>query len=310
MFWKSPYALLVVATFIWGGNFVIGRAISDQIPPYTLSFLRWSLAFLVLLPFTWKKIRTDYHEWIRQLPIIMILSITGIAGFNTLLYVALQYTTSINASFMNSSTPILISMLSVWILREGIEKQQVIGTILSFAGVLFIVSKGDLHTLQTLSFNLGDIIMILAVLTWALYSVLTKKYGKRLPGGSTFIMSILVGVVMLFPFSIWELYYTDASITWTASSLSAILYVGVLASIIAFYAWNTAVIQIGPAKAANYLNLIPVFAATFAILFINEKMAWYQVIGGAFVIIGVALSTKKQKQKPLPIAEHQKGKAI
>lgn len=308
MLWKSPYILLVVATFIWGGNFVIGRAVSDQIPPYTLSFLRWLLAFCILFPFTWKKIKMEYHAWVKELPIIIILSITGIAGFNTLLYVALQYTTSINASFMNSSTPILISVLSVWMLREGLEKQQVIGTILSFAGVLFIVSKGDFYTLKTLSFNLGDIIMIAAVLTWAFYSVLIKKYGKRLPGGSTFILSILVGVILLFPFSIWELYYKGASVHWTASSFSAILYVGVLASIVAFYSWNSAVIQIGPAKAANYLNLIPVFAATFAILFIDEKMAWYQLIGGAFVIIGVALSSKKQKQ--IDMAKHRNKKAI
>lgn len=308
MFWKSPYMLLVVATFIWGGNFVIGRAVSDQIPPYTLSFLRWLLASCILLPFTWKKIKAEYHAWIRRLPIILILSMTGIAGFNTLLYVALQYTTSINASFMNSSTPILISMLSVWILRESLEKRQIIGTLLSFAGVLFIVSKGDLYALQTLSFNLGDIIMILAVGTWALYSVLIKKYGRRLPAGSTFILSILVGVVILFPFSIWELYYTKASIQWTASSFSAIIYVGVLASIVAFYSWNSAVIQIGPAKAANYLNLIPVFAATFAILFIDEQMAWYQLIGGAFVIIGVAMSSKKIK--PLSSSGHRNKEAI
>lgn len=308
MFWKSPYLLLVIATFFWGGNFVIGRAVSDQIPPYTLSFLRWLLALCILFPFTWKKMIAEYHAWKRELPIIIILSLTGIIGFNTLLYVALQYTTSINASFMNSSTPILISVLSVWLLREGLERQQVIGTVLSFAGVLFIVSKGDLHTLQSLSFNLGDIIMILAVLTWALYSVLMKKHGPRLPGGSTFVLSILIGVMMLFPLSFWELHYTHSSIQWTAYSISAILYVGVLASLVAFYSWNSAVLRIGPAKAANYLNLIPVFAATFAILFINEEMAWYQLVGGASVIIGVAMSTKRKKQ--ISTSKHPNKKAI
>ncbi|MBN6187170.1 DMT family transporter [Aneurinibacillus sp. BA2021] len=288
----SPYALLVLANLLWGGNFVIGRAIAESLPPYTLSFLRWCTAFFVFLPFAWPKVRREWPLLRANMPVLILMALTGIVGFNTFLYIALHYTTSINASLVNSSTPIVICILSFFILRERLNRNQTMGIVLSLAGVLFILSKGSFSALLTFSFNAGDILVIAALVCWSIYSVLVKKYTGVLPGYSTFFVCMILGIITLFPFFLYERLVTQVPIVWSVGSVLTILYTGVFASIVAFISWNSAVAQIGPGKAGVFLNLIPVFAAAFAILFIGERIAWYQAAGGLFVILGVYISTR------------------
>jgi drug/metabolite transporter (DMT)-like permease len=296
----NPYALLVVATLLWGGNFVIGRAITSSLPPFTLSFLRWCTAFLIFLPFAWRNLQKEWGSVKKYWPIVIIMALTGITGFNTLLYIALHYTTSINASLVNTSTPIVIFMLSFIMLRERLNNNQIIGTILSLLGIIFILSKGSLDTLLNFSFNSGDLIVIAAVICWSIYSLLIKQYAGRLPGFSTFAVCMMLGILILLPFFIHEANTTP--IHWSLGSILTILYTGIFASIVAFMSWNTAVARIGANKAGVFLNLIPVFAAIFAVLFIDEKLAWYQAAGGTFVILGVYISTRLTKIEKYRIA--------
>ncbi|WP_262421872.1 DMT family transporter [Bacillus aquiflavi] len=249
----SPYILLVLATLLWGGNFVIGRAISSHIPPFTLSFLRWCTAFIVFFPFAWPFLKKEWNQIKKYWGIVVLMAFTGVAGFNTLLYIALHYTTSINASLVNTSTPIIIYILSFFILRERFQQHQLFGTILSVSGVFFILSKGSLMNLVAFTFNVGDLIVIGAVICWSIYSILVKQYASRLPGYSTFLLSIAFGIVMLFPFFIYEITSSNVQIVWSLQSISAILYIGVFASIVAFIAWNTGVVQLGANKAGVFL---------------------------------------------------------
>lgn len=288
-----PQLLLVLATILWGGNFVIGRAVAGDIPPLTLAFLRWCAAFVVFFPLVYRRTRQEWPMIQANWPAVIAMAITGVASFNTLVYIGLHYTTSINASLMNSSTPIIIYILSFIFLKERLSKFQLTGTTLSLIGVLFIISGGSIGSLLSFSFNKGDLIVLAAVFCWSIYSLLVKQYAGRLPGYSTFLVTIGLGIVMLLPFTVYELMTTSASINWSFGTVGAIFYVGIAASIIAFLSWNSGVVAIGPNRASIYLNFIPLFAAVFAILFLEEQVIVAQLIGGLAVIGGVVLSNKK-----------------
>jgi len=193
-------------------------------------------------------------------------------------------------------TPAVIYILSFIFLKERLTKNQLIGTAISFIGVLCIISNGSVETLRHFSFNKGDIIVIAAiaaVVLWSIYSLLVKQYAKQLPGNSTFLVSIFLGIIMLLPFFLYESVQTMTVIHWSGTAFFAIIYTGIFASIIAFISWNTGVVRIGANKAGLYLNFIPVFASIFAVLFIGESLTLSQVIGGLCVIAGVYCSGRK-----------------
>lgn len=292
-----PYILLVLATLLWGGNFVIGRAVSGAIPPLTLAFLRWCVAFIIFFPIAFRQLKREWPILKNHWFIVTILSLTGVTAFNTLVYIGLHYTTSINASLMNSSTPIMIYILSFIFLKEKLSKYQLIGTVLSLSGVAFIIMGGSFTRIVNFTFNKGDLIVIAAVFCWSVYSLLIKLYAIRLPGQSTFLVTIGIGATVLFPFSLYETLSSTTAIHWEWATIAAILYVGIFASIIAFLCWNSGVIQLGANKASIYLNFIPVFSSIFAVLFLDEKLHSFQLIGGLAVVAGVILSGKTNKQR-------------
>ncbi|MEK4701172.1 DMT family transporter [Solibacillus sp. FSL R7-0668] len=293
-----PQALLVFATLLWGGNFVIGRAVAGDIPPITFAFLRWLVAFIIFLPIAYHRTKNEWPMLKQNFGAVILLALTGVAAFNTLVYIGLHYTTSINASLMNSTTPIMIYILSFLLLKERLTRFQAIGTLVSLTGVLFIISGGSLESLLAFSFNKGDLIVLAAVFCWSVYSLLIKKYAGKLPGYSTFLVTIAIGALMLLPFTAYELLTTPQTIEWSISTISAILYVGIVASIVAFLSWNTGVIALGANKAGIYLNFIPVFATIFAVIFLNEQLLIAQVVGGIAVIAGVFISTIRKTQFP------------
>ncbi|WP_342044395.1 DMT family transporter [Bacillus sp. OTU530] len=288
---RYAYFLLILANMIWGGNFVIGRIGADYFPPFTFSLLRWLVAFLILTPFMVKRLKADWpilwsHKWI-----LLLLTVTGIAGYNTIIYFSLHFTTSINAAVVNSITPLFIAIFSIFVLKERLTLVQVIGISLSITGIIFILSKGSLGALQAFSFNIGDLFVLIAVVCWSLYSVVVKKYAMILPAQTTLYVTSFMGAVMLLPFSMLELNRPDVHVIFTPVSIFILFYVGILASIIAFLSWNTGVPRVGAAKSGIFLNLLPVFATIFATVFTNESLLWYQIIGGIIVIFGVLLSS-------------------
>jgi drug/metabolite transporter (DMT)-like permease len=288
-----PQLLLVLATVLWGGNFVIGRAVSSDIPPMTLALLRWAVALLIFFPVVAKKLKNDWPKLKANYPAVLIMAITGVAAFNTLVYVGVHYTTSINASLMNSTTPIFIYILSFIFLKDRLNWKQIVGTVISLVGVLFILTGGSFDKLQSMQFNKGDLIVIVAVLCWSIYSIVVKRNAGKLPGDTTFFATIVIGFILLTPFASYELGTTDVTINWSFTTIVAIIYVGTFASIVAFLCWNKGVIAIGANRASIFLNFIPLFATLFAVLFIDETPIIAQLVGGVAIIIGVMIASRK-----------------
>ena len=290
---RYPVLLLIIANMIWGGNFVIGRIAADYFPPVTFSLLRWLTGFLILSIFMIKRIKDHLNILWKYKWVLLSMSITGIAGYNTILYFSLQYTTSINASMVNSAAPLVIAIFSVFLLKEKLTIYQMAGIFLSFVGVAFIITKGSMELLLDFSFNKGDLFIIVAVVFWGIYSILNKKYSHVLPALPALYITSLIGVLILIPISIAEMIQPNESVLITPKSIFIILYVGILASIIAFLAWNIGVSILGPSRSGVYINLLPVFAVIFATVFTDEHLYWYQIAGGMIVILGVMISSKK-----------------
>lgn len=288
--WRSPYILLVIAALLWGGNFVIGRGFAATMPPFTLAFIRWVIAFLFFLPFAKNEVIANIPLWKKEWKTLFWMSLTGIVGFNTLLYIAVHYTTSINAALINAPTPALIALLSFVFLKETVQTRHMIGIVFSIIGVTWIVSRGSLEALLSFSINKGELWMLVAITSWSIYSVIVKKNTGRLPAAGSFLVTIMIGMIILAPFAVYE-WIVDKPMTITFTSILGFLYIGIFASIVAFLSWNKAVAEIGPGKAAPFLNLIPVFASIFAITFIGETLNSAQLIGGVITIFGVLITT-------------------
>lgn len=286
----NPYLLLIAAAMFWGGNFVIGRGFADVLPPFTLSVMRWSIALLIITPIGWKQFTTNRKLFYTHWKPIIWMSLTGIAGFNTMLYIAVHYTTSINAALVNASTPVIILVLSIFFLKEQLTPSQIFGIMISIIGVLFIISRGSLAVLLTFSINQGELWMLGAVGMWSIYSVLVKRYSAIFPEYGLFMVSIVIGLLLLIPFAAYE-WIVGHPMVWSFKTIFGLAYVGIFASIVAFLAWNRAVADIGPGKASPFLNLIPVFAALFAILFLDEVLVWSQIVGGILALCGVLITT-------------------
>lgn len=295
----TPYILLIVATLFWGGNFVMGKGFSQTIPPFTLAFFRWLIAFLFLLPFGYKQLVSAKQLWKQDFWIILAMAFTGIASFNTLVYIAVHYTSSINAALINAPTPAMIMFLSFLFLKEKLSISHYFGIIISIFGVLWIISHGSIETIQSFNFNKGEMIMLIAIFMWAVYSVLVKKFGSRYPMYGLFLIKMIIGMIILAPFSLYE-FMTNVPMVWNTRSFIGLIYLGIAASVLAFLAWNKAVAELGPGKASPFLNLIPVFATFFAVIFLGEKLDKSQMIGGLVVILGVCITTGifKPIQKP------------
>jgi drug/metabolite transporter (DMT)-like permease len=292
MKWKSPYVWLIIATCFWGGNFVIGKVLVVAIPPLTLALLRWFIALLILAPFCARKLWQNRESYIRHWKVVLFLGFTGVAGFNTLVYIAVQYTDSINASLMNAATPMMIVVLSIVFLREAFSWLRGMGILISLIGVLWIVCHGSWVTLLAMSFNPGDLWMLLAVLLWAIYSVGVRKAAGRFPANELLLLTVALSVLVLIPCSIIELSWTKRSIHWSWGTISGVFYIGCFASLVAFSLWNKAVALIGPSKCASFLNLIPLFSAIFATWFTGEHIHLYHGIGAFLVLGGVYVTTQ------------------
>lgn len=290
--------LLIYATLFWAGNFTFGKVLVEYFPPATLSLIRWTISFFIFLPFAWDELKSTQQILRKNWKIVIAISLTGVAAFNALTYASMQYTGSINAALMNSFTPVLVALISFIALHEKLAARQWGGISLSFIGVMWIISRGDLQQIFKLSFNAGDLIMGVAVFCWAVYSIIVKKYGGILPQKSSFLVGIGIAVIVLLPFAIAE--SVNRTEGWHVPPMHwlSVMYVSVFPSVISFICWNRAVIAIGPAKASTFLHLIVLFASMFGVIFLGEKIVLSQVAGAASIISGVYLVTKRSPKEP------------
>ena len=289
------FILLIASSLFWSGNFFTGKVASlYNLTPFKLSFLRWSLAFLLLLPFTYKKIFKDFYIYKKNFPFLLITSILGVTIFNSFTYLSLETSMVINSSIMASITPLLIILFSWLIFKTQTYFMQFFGIILSIIGVILIISKANIDNLLNLNFTKGDLWMLGAVFAWGLYSVLLKKIDSSLSQLATLEVMIFIGLIFIFPFYLLEA-QNNSYLPKDSNEIIMISYVAIFASITSFFAWNKGVSILGANKASLFLHLIPVFSSLWAIMFLGENFSFFHLIGTIFIILGIVLSNTKRK---------------
>ena len=285
--------MLVLATLFWAGNFIVGKAaFVEDIPPMSLVFFRWSLVWLILLPFTYKEI-IKYKEVIfKNLPLLFFLALTSVGLFNSFTYLALVHTQVINASLFNTAIPAMIILLCFIFKIEKTNRFQIMGLILSVLGILSIITKLDFNILLHLNFNKGDIIMIGGVITWGLYSSFLKKKKFTLPLLTLVHILCTFGLLFILPQFLFEI--SQGKIIKFDINLSYILiYLALFPSIGSYYCWAGAVSIIGANRAGIFLSLIPLFSTILAMFFFNENFYFFHFIGSVLIVLGLILSNKK-----------------
>ena len=287
----SPYLLLSLTSLFWAANWVVGRAMRDEMPPVAMGFWRWTIALLILLPFAAPELRRKRDVVRANWLTLTLLGVLGAIAFNTLIYVGLQYTAATNGVLFNSISPVLIILLSWVISRERISKLQACGVVLSLCGVLVILLHGDLTALSSIEFNKGDIIFTVALAIFGLYSVLSLKR-PQIHGLSFVGFTFGCGAVCLVPLWIWEL-FTRPAMQLNAANLLSLFYVAVFPSTLAYLCFNRGVQLIGANRAAPFFHVVPVFGTVMSIAFLGEHPQAFQFIGFALVLTGVFVASRK-----------------
>jgi drug/metabolite transporter (DMT)-like permease len=288
---NQPYLLLCVTALCWAGNAIVGRLAAGHIPPVTLSFLRWSLAFLIILPFAWKHLVRDWGAIRSHLGIMIVLSITGIGAFNTLQYWSLEHTQALNTLLLQSAGPLFVAVWSLILLGVRLTLAQACGIVLSLTGVLVILLHGDLTTLKNIEFNKGDIIFTVALAIFGLYSVLSLKR-PQISGLSFVGFTFGCGAASLIPLLIWEL-LTRPVMQVDGVNLLTLFYVAVFPSTLAYLCFNRGVQLIGANRAAPFFHVVPVFGSVMAIVFLGERPQLFHIIGFALVLTGVFVASRR-----------------
>jgi len=287
----QPYVLLALANLFWGGNWVIGRALREAFTPVTLNFWRWLLAALVLAPFALTGLAGKGALVRRHAGLLAALALTGVVLFQSLVYLGLQTTTTVNAVLLNSSGP-LFMLLCSWVLeREHATGRQIFGMLVSFAGVFVILGRGDFANLLLLKFHSGDIWILLAMPMWGIYSVLLKRWPKELGGTGFLFVLALAGLPVLFLAMLLEALYLPPTPP-TAAGVAGLVYVALFASVGAFICWNRGVAAVGANVAGFSLPLLPAFGTVLAILFLGEEVRPFHLFGIATILVGVFLATR------------------
>jgi drug/metabolite transporter (DMT)-like permease len=278
---------LVAATLFWAGNYVVGKIAVAELSPLSLVYLRWLLALVPLFLVAQFVERPSWRQVLRAWPWLLALSFFGLAGYNFLLYAALQFTDAFNASLINAFNPALIVLAAVLFLRERLSVAAVVGLLLALLGVLVILSKGSLPTLLDARHNFGDLLMLAAIVSWTAYTIIGRQ-APRLPPITSTALQALIVVLALTPVAAVH----GIDLPQSAGTAWSLAYIAVFPSLLSYLLWNRALQTIQPAKAGVFLNLITVFAAILTLL-MGQALTLAQVLGGTIVIAGVVLANKE-----------------
>jgi drug/metabolite transporter (DMT)-like permease len=286
----SPYLLLTLAMLCWAGNWVVGRAIHDQVPPLALNFWRWAASLLLILPVAWRPLRAQWRLMLRHWKWVLPMAAIASAIFQSMVYLGLQHTTALNGALLIALVPILVAAIAAALLGDRFTPRQALGIAVSLAGAVVVIVRGDAAVLRALAFNPGDLWILAAVPIWALYTVLLKRWPAGVDRMSFLAAMALVGVVVQFPFFAWE-WSTGRHMTVTPESLAAIAYTAVFASFLAFVFYNAALQRTTPTVAGPFHHLHPAFTALLGIVFLGERIGWYHAVGVACIVLGLYLTS-------------------
>ncbi|KUP05182.1 transporter [Bacillus coahuilensis p1.1.43] len=278
------YGLLLLTSFLWGGNFIVGKTLVHYGDPVTLTVLRWAIAVISLIPVVWWKEKKLWPPMKAILP-LFLMGITGVALFQALQFMALEKTSATNVGLISTLNMFSIAACSYLFLKEKMNSLQFISMLLSLVGVLLVLSKGDLQTILSLQFNPGDLFMVAAVLMWGIYSVCSKWAMKMVSPMMSILYSGIFGLVVMIPFAVNRFHIVTIDVPF----LQAILYTGLISTVLCMVLWNVGVKHLGPSTSGLFLNFNPIFTAMLAFLFLGEKMTVMQAVGSIIVIIGCVL---------------------
>jgi len=287
--WGNAWLLLCCTTTFWAGNAIIGRAVAGLVPPATLSFWRWTGAFCIVLGFAWEHLRADWPVVKRHWRMMLLLSATGIACFNVMLYTGLQTTTALNGVLMRSSQPLLVILWAVLLLREIPTGRQIVGVAVSLAGVAAIASHGDVGSLARLTLNPGDVWILGGCVIYALYTALLRWRPKMHPL-SFLAVTFFIGAVMILPVMLME--RADGQvITGGVPAYLALGYTMIFPSLLAYLCFNRGVELIGPSRAGQSSHLVPVFGVLLAVVLLGERFYGYHALGIVLIGTGILLAS-------------------
>jgi drug/metabolite transporter (DMT)-like permease len=285
----QAFALLALANLLWSGNWIAGRALRDIFEPVELNFWRWVVATLVLAPFALGGLRGKAALLRRHASMLLLLALTGVAVFQSLVYLGLRSTTAVNAVLLNASMPMFMLMCSWIIERERASLRQVAGMLVSLAGILVILSRGEPASLLQLELRGGDFWILLAMPVWGVYSVLLRRRPAGLDGVAFLFVISAAGTLMLAPAAALV---PQGLLRWPGEAAAlGVLYMGIGASVLAFFFWNRGVAAVGANAAGFTVHLLPAFGTVLAILFLGEAFAGFHAAGIAIILAGVVLAT-------------------
>jgi drug/metabolite transporter (DMT)-like permease len=297
-FWDSAWVLLILANLFWAANIVLGRGVAGMVPPITLAFWRWFGAFLVAVPFAWPYLKRDLPVLLRHWPLMLVLSATGIATYNTMSYIGLTSTTALNVLLLQSAGPLIIIIWAFLLFREWPSPRQVLAVLLSLAGVAVIAAHGSLEALLHLSLNAGDVWILVAMVIYGIYAAMFRTRPAAHP--MSFLVAMMgIGSMMILPFYLWE-FAEGGRVQGGVPALLAMAYIAVFPSFIAYLFFNRGIELIGAARAGQSWHLMPVFGSILAVMFLGEHFYAYHAAGIVLIAGGIVFaSVKAGRQAPL-----------
>ncbi|MDR3534196.1 MAG: DMT family transporter [Rhodopila sp.] len=287
--WNSAWGLLVAANLFWAGNIVLARGLAGQVPPVALAYWRWTGAFVVAVGFAWPRLKTDLPVMLRHWKMMLVLSATGIASYNTMSYIGLTSTTALNVLLLQSATPLIIIVWAYLLFRETPTIRQTLGVLLSLAGVAAIAGHGSMEVLAHLQLNRGDIWVLAGLAIYAFYCVALRKRPVVHPL-SFLVVAMGIGSCLMLPFMLWE-FASGARIHGDLPSYLGIAYTAVLPSFVAYLFFNRGVELIGAGPAGQSMHLMPLFGSVLAVLFLHERFQTYHALGIAMIAAGIVLAS-------------------
>lgn len=297
--WARPALLLWLPPLFWAGNLVLGRALGPTFPPVSLAVGRWLVALSVLAPFVARRAYEQRHLLRRHALLVLGCGAFGIAGYNALGYLALQTVPAASVAFLNSTLPLMVPLAAFALGVERVAPRTLCGIALSFVGVAWIVSRGDVGSLAQLSLGGGELLVLVAVANYALYSVLLRRKPAELDPLVFLAATMAAGLIVLMPFWAVELAH-GATIPRDAASLAAVLYIGIFASLLAFVLWNRCVATLGATVTGASFHLVALFTAALAFLVLGEPVRPFHLIGITLILAGFALATISRKTPARP----------
>ena len=287
------YIFLFLSVLFWSGNFIVGKFASYyHIPPFSLNFYRWFFAWIILAPFTLPEIIEKKNYIKDNYKLFIVLGITTVTILNSIVYYSLNFTQVISGVLMISTIPVMIMFISSILKIEKTNIFQILGVIFSFIGVILIITKADLELLKNLDFNKGDLTMVMAMFSWAIYSALLKKKKHELSQLTLLQVIISFGLIFLIPVYIIE-FKMGYLIKLNTSFILVLAYVVLFPGLASFIFWIKGISLIGPNRSGVFLHLMPILSAIMAMIIFDEKYMFYHFLGAIFILTGIILSNRK-----------------